>query len=931
MMNRTWSFKILSIFIILAMTSMSYGEALTASKEFGGYYTKVNSGEEFEKYSRTGDYADIIVDLGSENGKFVFWRGSSYLPYWETSAGKWFVEELIPRKGDGPEGRPDKVNTYSRIALIESNAEQTVVHWRYLPEFSGLNPHLGVDQTKFVDEYFIFKPNGEVTRTCKKGTERIDAWRDSLNKITQTFHLTANGIADVNTTEANRSDPTDAIPGRPRKAAGHAPVFAFSFDEGRGNATKENSSGDQYDIKGHKSLWRKGVSGTALQLDGYNSMIQIPGEKGPKPTTAITLEAWVVIGAYPWSDVPIIQQADDVPEEISEVSGYEALLIGEEGRDDYEQVEEETPEATFKVTFKKENDTGYFFGLNGYGNPVLKLRVGGVWQELYSDVHLERRTWYHVAASFDGATGEMKLYVDGEPAGEKTVAPGSIELSAKDVKIGQGKTRRPMNPVRRHTFQDYYSIDGLLDEIRVHDVALSGEEISGIVAAYDLSDGEKSSPQMDTRVLPDGEDRGEFGAYYSHLKFYDVWDNLWRFSGHPDVVVEFDESPAKFVFWRGVGYIPMMVNENGQWYSNEFNETWNRSGGQGCQEPMSDKESYTNHVRIIENTPARTVVHWRYPLVDVLHVLANVDEDQGWGDWSDWYYYIYPDGVAVKLQHLWTHGERDHEWQESMAIFGPDQHPEQIIETEGALTMINMKGKSKTYDWVNGPPDGIEEPSKRIIQHINYKAEYDPVTIGKFVETNVYGGEITPYAVFPTWNHWPVSQMPSDGRYASFPDRTAHSSLSHVFYEPYAEDHGITPYEQKILMEGMLKADKAEMLDLAKSWMKAPAIKSEVGCINRGYDETQRAYMLRSKDKTMSFKLKASKKSPVVNPAFVIKNWNSDEEVDLTLNGKDVQKGKDFRQGVIRDTDGSKTLIVWIKTTSKRPVQIKLSTSRNFK
>jgi hypothetical protein len=120
-------------------------------------------------------------------------------------------------------------------------------------------------------------------------------------------------------------------------------------------------------------------------------------------------------------------------------------------------------------------------------------------------------------------------------------------------------------------------------------------------------------------------------------------------------------------------------------YANEFNETWNRSGGQGCQEPMSDKESFFNHVRVIENTPARVVVHWRYPLVDVLHVLANHNPETGWGDWSDWYYYIYPDGVASKRMHLWTDGPRNHEWHEAMAILSPNQHPEQVLETDPAL------------------------------------------------------------------------------------------------------------------------------------------------------------------------------------------------------------------------------------------------------
>ena len=50
--------------------------------------------------------------------------------------------------------------------------------------------------------------------------------------------------------------------------------------------------------------------------------------------------------------------------------------------------------------------------------------------------------------------------------------------------------------------------------------------------------------------------------------------------------------------------------------------------------------------------PARVVVHWRYPLVDVLHVLANHRDDTGWGDWADWYYYIYPDGGAAKQRSV---------------------------------------------------------------------------------------------------------------------------------------------------------------------------------------------------------------------------------------------------------------------------------------
>ena len=70
---------------------------------FYAYYTKVNNNEGWEAYSRTAEHSDIVVQL--DEGRFVFQRSTSYLPYWETDNGQWSVEEIIPRRGDGPEKR----------------------------------------------------------------------------------------------------------------------------------------------------------------------------------------------------------------------------------------------------------------------------------------------------------------------------------------------------------------------------------------------------------------------------------------------------------------------------------------------------------------------------------------------------------------------------------------------------------------------------------------------------------------------------------------------------------------------------------------------------------------------------------------------------------------------------------------------------------
>jgi hypothetical protein len=814
---------------------------------FGAYYTKIDSGEPFEQFSRTGPYADIVVDLPDLGGAFVFWRASSYLPYWEVGGERWYVEEIVERHGDGDGIMPDKVNTFSRVAIIDNTASRVVVHWRYLAAFGAGNPKRGIDVANFVDEYFAITPDGKVTRTVKHGTEQIYGWRDPLNKTTQRFSLTAAGLVEHEKIGPGSSGPPVRVEGNPVKTASvGTAVKHWRFDEGIGDVTKESVDGTSSAIAGHKSFWKTGVSGTALQFDGYNTVVALDPSDAPKIVEGLTLEAWTAIGAYPWNWCPVVQQGDDA---------------------------------------------GYALGIDAYGFAGFNVQVDGRFEELRSETRL-------------GA---------------------EIQTTGGAVQIGKGKNRRPSDPVRPNTFIDAYSFDGLIDEVKIHDTALSAKQVTASFETFKASEALRGRPDMQVRALPASPSTGDFQGSYTKLRFYETWDDLQRFGEHPDVVVEFDTSPAKFVFWRGTGYIPMMVTENGKWYSNEFNETWNTSGGQGCQEPMSDKEAYTNHVRILENTPARVVVHWRYPLLDVLRVTANFDDDTGWGDWSDWYYYIYPDGVAAKQMHLWTHGVRNHEWQESMAIFGPNQHPEQIIETRPALTMANLDGEAVDYSWDGGPPPDVAAPDDKCIQLVNYIADYDPFTITEMAGGGVFSGELTPYAVFPTWNHWPVAQMPSDGRYASFPDRTAHSSLTHIPPVRYREDTGDAPWEERVMLEGMTRKSAADLVPLARSWIRAPELEVGAGVKDLGYEKAERAYHLFATSPTLSFTVNASQESPIANLSFVIRNWGSYGEADLKINGEAWSQGPGFRQGIVRNGGGDPTLVLWIEAASTEPMSFEIS------
>jgi hypothetical protein len=919
--------------IILISTSLLFSECIHSQEikpatDFGAYYTNIKVNADWETYDRTGEFADIIVNLGAQNGQFIFWRGTSYLPYWVNAAGeKFFVEEIIKRQGNGSAAMPDRVNTYSHVRLISSTDDIAVVHWRYLPDFAGSNPHTGVSATNFVDEYYTISADGKVMRTAKKGTEKIDAWNEGESMTAQQLSLSQTGIKSESIASPKNSIKSGKIEGTSTVSDPVVPPVAwFKFDEAEGDNTKESIGNGQSEITGDKTVWKRGVSGTALQFDGYKTTVKIPSDKGPRPSSAITLEGWVAIGAYPWSWCPIIQQADDVPEEVRLYRGeYDITdtekregdlsvgLVGgdpenQEGDVDVEQ-EIDFDEIEFTVKYQKEDDKGYFLGIDGNGQPGFKIRVGGKWEELTSAVSLERKKWYHIAATYDQASGEMKLYIDGEKTDQQNVSKAPIELSTHEIQIGRGKDRRPVNPVRENTFPGTYSFDGLIDEVKIYDKALSQKEISKTFNQYDS----EGLADLQPRILPSGENRQTFGAYYSNLKFYDSWDNMWRFSEHSDIVVEFDNNPSKFVFWKGVSYIPMMVNDKNFWYSNEFNETWSTSGGEGCQEPMSDKQVLYNHVRILENTPARAVVHYRFPLVDVNKFKANYVEETGWYDVADWYYYIYPDGVASKVEQLWTSGERIHEWQESMAIFGPDQHPHDLIERESTFTMIRVSdGAFQTYDWNPLPPDGIDNPERANIHHVNYKGEYDPVTItDDIIWSNVYGGEITDYAIFPTWNHWPVAQMPSDGRYASFPDRTSHSSLSHVYWADHEEQFGNRPFQKKILLEGMMNQQALDLIPLAKSWLSPTLLQNVKGCTG-AYDQEERAYVFEKEADKLSMTLLANEEKPVRNLCLIIKHWDSKHEAVVSIDGEPSVT----KQGIVRDTDGSLKLVIWIEKST---------------
>jgi hypothetical protein len=445
-----------------------------------------------------------------------------------------------------------------------------------------------------------------------------------------------------------------------------------------------------------------------------------------------------------------------------------------------------------------------------------------------------------------------------------------------------------------------------------------------------------ASAELVGQQLPAGsQEMHGFGAVYARLSYTPEWDSVWRVSDHADVVVHFECLPVRFVFWRGTSYIPCWVSENGIWYTNEFverNAAGGRSGIEGCAEPMSDKQCRFSHVRIIESTDARAVVHWRYSPVDVHYRHPWVDDQSGWGDWVDEYYTIYPDGVATRKVLLHTSAAEEWtEWFEGIVINQPGTFPDDNIEPE-AVTIGNLEGTFKTYAVdKDGLPVFTDQPDQPCILRINLKADYQPFAIFDIGEPTftAYRGH-APGQHFNFWNHWPVAQEKSWTTVAMDAVKPSHTSLLHARGWRVHEQSGNTI--TKVMLHGMIDGTEDQLVKLANSWMHPP----EMTVLNNGgltvqYDPAQRAYVIDGYTENagvIECAVDATHDQPLVNPGLLLKNWTNNEHVEMWLGDQKLVRGTDFEVGSVRRLDG-KDLAIWLPVTSEQKVKIKIVTGEN--
>lgn len=195
-----------------------------------------------------------------------------------------------------------------------------------------------------------------------------------------------------------------------------------------------NNSGNSPTLTGsiNGSVWTKnGKSGGALDFDGIDDYVQITD------TVALDLTSeWTVGGWFR-------------PDETTLTGSDRQVLISKW----------QTSAGTL---------INYYLYINTAGKAVGTVGNGSASQSVTSTTTLSPNNWYHIMATFNGTTGNLKIYINGK--NEATTATGYSAAYANtgNVRLGQ-------YDFAWSSYRDEYN--GLMDDVKIYGAALTDDQI----------------------------------------------------------------------------------------------------------------------------------------------------------------------------------------------------------------------------------------------------------------------------------------------------------------------------------------------------------------------------------------------------------------------------------------------------------------------
>ena len=195
-------------------------------------------------------------------------------------------------------------------------------------------------------------------------------------------------------------------------------VGAWAFDEGSGTTVADQSGKGNGGTLTNATWVTTGKFNKALSFNGTNAWVTVPDSATLDLTTGMTVEAWLKPATS---------------------SGWQSAVV-------------------------KEQPGNLAYGM--YANTNLnrneaEVYVGGATRSVNGTSQLPVAAWSHVAATYDGTT--LRLYLNGTQVAQLATS-GSILTSSSPLRIGGNGI-----------WGEYFN--GLIDEVRVYNRALSAAEI----------------------------------------------------------------------------------------------------------------------------------------------------------------------------------------------------------------------------------------------------------------------------------------------------------------------------------------------------------------------------------------------------------------------------------------------------------------------
>lgn len=273
-------------------------------------------------------------------------------------------------------------------------------------------------------------------------------------------------------------------------------LLHLSFDEGSGTTVKDSSGNlPETEISYNFShavftedqdpQWRTGgIQGGCLLFDGSSTYVTYNKNDVAISGEALTVSVWIAPRTFEWDDPNGAENGNDT------LTGIVSQV-------------------------NKAGNQGFILGYQRHGRLSFQVGTGDEWLTIWTNGdNLQKYQWNLVTATFDTATGEMRLYLNGVLVTSRSLPAGAQIASAnRTLLVGRnGEGERLTAGFRNVT-------SGYLDELKIYDCAWTEEEIREYYESVTIPEIEFSEIWLQN-ILTDDYTRTQF-----HGGPYQFWMN----------------------------------------------------------------------------------------------------------------------------------------------------------------------------------------------------------------------------------------------------------------------------------------------------------------------------------------------------------------------------------------------------------------------